>query len=430
LRVQERAARTANRPVPMRHRHLHTALASFAEEATWQLASVIADGVEVPFEVVEERGRRRDTPLYCYRPLTDRFVTERASLLTRVPAYPAAVRALEFEDGVGEYLRAQGETKVPTEPRSRADLTLRVFVSRIFSDADEFVLTQERFDRAWRELAAALHEGGAECVVVAPLLGVAIGSREVPLGDGLSLMAPEALDDAPRDALRITAERGVLAVVAHPERPGAPGAHATAVRRLERTVRALRLFDSPTPALGGVAWTRTGTGPWTVTGMQGGGRARGLLAVPATAEDELRAFCSLVDRRASRTAEIGWALDRYGMACDRAEPLEALSDVLLALRALLEPEGTASARLGGRLAALCAEPGGHGAVAAEVAQAVALERSAIGGLAGGPEGTDALVTRMGDHLRALLRDVLCGHLDADLRRLADRLVAQAALETS
>jgi len=118
------------------------------------------------------------------------------------------------------------------------------------------------------------------------------------------------------------------------------------------------------------------------------------------------------------------------MACDRGEPLEALSDVLLALRALLEPEGTASARLGGRLAALCAEPGGHGAVVAEVAQAVALERSAIGGLAGGPEGTDALVTRMGDHLRALLRDVLCGHLDADLRGLADRLVAQAALETS
>jgi len=45
LRVQERTARLANRPVPMRHRHLHTALASFAEEATWQLASVIADGV-------------------------------------------------------------------------------------------------------------------------------------------------------------------------------------------------------------------------------------------------------------------------------------------------------------------------------------------------------------------------------------------------
>ena len=28
------------------------------------------------------------------------------------------------------------------------------------------------------------------------------------------------------------------------------------------------------------------------------------------------------------------------------------------------------------------------------------------------------------HLRALLRDVLCGHLDSDLRSVADRLLAE------
>jgi hypothetical protein len=114
------------------------------------------------------------------------------------------------------------------------------------------------------------------------------------------------------------------------------------------------------------------------------------------------------------------------MACDRQSSLEALSDVLLGLRALLEPEGIASARLGGRLAALCAAPGDHGAVVNEVAQATALERSAIGGLAGAPDGTDALVTRMSEYLRALLRDVICGHLEPDLRGLADRLLAQAS----
>jgi hypothetical protein len=63
-------------------------------------------------------------------------------------------------------------------------------------------------------------------------------------------------------------------------------------------------------------------------------------------------------------------------------------------------------------------------VVAEVAHAVALERSAVGGLREAPEGTDALVTRMGEHLRALLRDVICGHLDPDLRVLADRLLEQ------
>jgi hypothetical protein len=410
----------------MRHRNLHAALAAFAEEAAWQLAAVVADGAEVPFEVVEERGRRRDTPLYCYRPLTDRFVTERVGVLTHLPAYPAAAQALSHEDGLGDYLRAQGETRVPVEPRARADAALRVFVSRIFSDSSDFVLTTERFDRAWRELAGVLQDGGAESVVVAPLVGVVLGSDEVALGDGLTLMRPDALEDPPADALRIAGDRGVLAVVAHADRPGAPGALATATRRLARMLSGLRLFDAAAPSLCGVAWTRTGTGPWAVTGMPSGGRPRGLLAVPAKGEDELRAFCSLVERRAPRSGEVAWALARHGMACDRPEAMEALTDVLLGLRALLEPEGPASSRLGGRIAALCAATGDHGAVVAEVAQAISLERSAIAGLGGAPEGTDALAERMREYLRALLRDVLCGHLDPDLRALADRLIAASA----
>jgi len=415
----------------MRHRHLHAALASFAEEATWQLASVIADGVEVPFEVVEARGSRRDTPLYCYRPLTARFVAERASILTRVPAYPAAAQALGAQDGVGDYLRTQGETHVPIEPRERADAALRVFVSRIFSDASEFVLTQERFDRAWRELASTLDDGAAESQVVAPLLGVVLATPEVAMGDGLTLLHPDELDDAPRDAVRLAGERGTLALVSHTERPGAPGAVATAVDRVRRAVRALRLYDAAAPALVGVAWTRTGTAPWSLAALPGGGgQPRGVLAVPETSEDELRAFCSLVDRRAPRSGEIAWALARHDMGCDRADPLDALSDHLLGLRALLEPEGVASGRLAGRIAALCAPRGDHDAVLAEVGQAVALERSAMNGLAGAPGGTEALVGRMSEYLRALLRDVLCGHLDADLRTLADRLISVPSPEAS
>jgi hypothetical protein len=429
LRGQEQRVRVANGSGPMRHRHLHAALASFAEEAAWQLASVIADGVEVPFEVVEARGRRRDTPLYCYQPLTQRFVTERVGILTRLPAYPAAAQALSREDCVGDYLRAQGETRVPVEPRARADAALRVFVSRIFSDASEFVLTQERFDRAWRELEGVLHAGGAASLIVAPLLGVALASEEVALGDGLTLVQPEALEDPPADAVRLAGEDGALAVVAHTDRPGAPGALSTAASRLERMLRALRLFDATTPALAGVAWRRTGTGPWALAPLRsGGGRPRGVLFIPAAAEDELRAFCSLVDRRAPRSGEVAWALARHGMGCDRTVALEALSDHLLALRALLEPEGIASARLGGRLAALCAAPGEHGTVVAEVAQAVALERAAIGGLGGAPEGTDALAQRMAEYLRALLRDVLCRHLEPDLRALADRLIEAPAAQ--
>ena len=45
---------------------------------------------------------------------------------------------------------------------------------------------------------------------------------------------------------------------------------------------------------------------------------------------------------------------RFELANDRARPSEALTDVLLALRALLEPEGPQTGRLAGRVAALCA----------------------------------------------------------------------------
>ena len=39
---------------------------------------------------------------------------------------------------------------------------------------------------------------------------------------------------------------------------------------------------------------------------------------------------------------------------------------------------------------------------------------------------DALVDEFSEHLRALLRDVLCGHLDPDLRAVADAILAEAA----
>ena len=114
------------------------------------------------------------------------------------------------------------------------------------------------------------------------------------------------------------------------------------------------------------------------------------------------------------------------MGCERLAPFEALTDYLLALRALLEPEGPSSGRLSGRLAAICAKPADRAALAERVAHSISLERAVIGGLAPAQPGVDALIDELVEHLRALLRDVLCGHLDSDLCGVADELLAQAA----
>lgn len=202
----------------------------------------------------------------------------------------------------------------------------------------------------------------------------------------------------------------------------------TARTRFRRLVSALRLFEAGTFALGPLAWARVNGGPWQLAPLGTSGRARVRTTLAAAQEDELRAFCSLVARRTPRAGEVAWALTRFELACERSAPFEALTDHLLALRALLEPEGAESGRLAQRLAAICARPHERAELAERIARTVALERTIVAGLTQPTAGADVLVEELAGHLRALLRDVLCGHLDSDLRSLADELLVETTAE--
>lgn len=409
----------------MRNRQLHAALSAFAQEAAWQLQSDTSEGADVPFEVVA--AGRRDSPLYCYRPLTGDFISERVSLLGQLPTYLPALGALLDCGGLEAYLESRGE-RAPRDTRERAESALRTFLGRVFEDSTDFVVEDSRLKRALHEIESAIYDNRAETVVIAPLLGLEIASPELALGNGLALVRGDAFgDDAPADAVWAPgADRPyLLAVLRWEAAPGdaAPVAHARV--RLRRLLTALRLFEAGSFAYGPLAWTRTGGGTWQPFALGTiGHRTDATLVVPAEQEDELRAFCSLVSRRTPRSGEIAWALRRFEMGCDRPVPAEALSDHLLALRALLEPEGPASGRLPGRLAALCATEDHRAALTRRVAHIADLERPVIGGLSVDPS-IDLLVAELSGHLRALLRDVLCGHLDPDLRGTADEILAEA-----
>src|SRR4051812_34567161 len=184
LRPKGQRAPPPNRSA-MRNRQLHAALAAFAEEAAWQLAADASEGAEVPFEVVA--AGRRDSPLYCYRPLTGDFITERVSLLGRLPSYLPALAALADCGRLDAYLENRGEP-VPRDSRERAESALRSFLGRVFEDSSDFVLSPDRLRRALGELESALYRGRTETVVIAPLLGLEVASTEVPLGDGLTLV--------------------------------------------------------------------------------------------------------------------------------------------------------------------------------------------------------------------------------------------------
>lgn len=415
----------------MRDRVLHEALTAFAAQAAERLSADTDRGAQVPFEVAERGGRRGGVgTFYCYRPLTGGFIGERIALLAELPAWPAAVRALGALDGVGDYLRARGEERVPAQPRERAAAALRVFLQDVFADAEDFSLVDEQLEAAWRRLYARVFEGRAETVVVVRVLGLTLACDELSLGDGVSLWRAGELAGAP-PALAPGEDpdehESVLAAVAVGEETGGPQPLAAARTRLRRLLTALRLYDRARPALDPLAWWREVDGAWVPLALGVAGAPQGTLALHPEAEDELRAFCSLVARRTPNAGELAWALRRHELGCERPSAAEGLTDHLLALRALLEPEGPAAGRLPGRLAALCALPGERAALAGRVAEATELERGVVAGLAGGRgAAAEALGAELADHLRALLRDVLCGHLQPDLRGLADELAAAEA----
>ena len=76
----------------MHNRALHDSLAAFVEEASWQLAEEISGGAEVPFELIDQG--RASAPLYCYRPLTGRFIADRSPELAKLPSYAPTVQGL------------------------------------------------------------------------------------------------------------------------------------------------------------------------------------------------------------------------------------------------------------------------------------------------------------------------------------------------
>lgn len=412
----------------MRDRALHAILEAFTADAAGQLSAETAAGAEIPFEIVGTEGRAGRVPLYCYRPLTDQFIDERLGLVSALPTYAPAARALAGLDRVAAYLSARGEPRVPAEPRERADAALRSFLGAVFAERSQFGFDPVRFELAYGELERALYDGQTVTTVIATLLGIALDHsiRELELGDGLSLIRGDAVDDAPAEAVwGDSGEPHVLAMLTVSQDPSRQPPLSLARARFRRLLTALRLYERGGYALGPLAWTRTDTGPWRPVPFGGSGRPRLLTMIGSAHEDELRAFCNLVARRTPPSGELAWALARFEMGCERLAPFEALSDHLLALRALLEPEGPTSGRLAARLSAICARPEERAAFAERTARTIALERAVIAGLAPAEPGADALVDELREHLRALLRDALCGHLAPDLVRLADELLAES-----
>ena len=414
----------------MRNRALHDALREFALEAAAHLTHELEQGAEIPFDVVEEPGGA--TVLYNYHPLTTEFIEQRWPELRELPAFGPATEALG--SGAQNYLRSQAASAAAAD----SEPALAAMLERIYADATSFGFPEERFERVYAEVEHALYKNTLRTAIVAPLYGFEMEHDRLDLGDGIFLIAGDKLD-APAAAVWSTpggeVEHGrspnVLCVLRRDVAADDPLPIAEARARFRRLLTALRLFKPGSAGFGPLAWARVDEGKWQpLSLMAGGGTGRGTPWVLDPEEGPELVELVEFTASASPTGRISWALGRFEMGCERADDTESLSDYLLALESLLDARDESSrATLTLRLAALCAEEGERRAVQRRVELAFALERWVMSGgganaylEAHGPDTPRTLVLELEQHLRALLRDVLCGYLGSDLRSAADDLL--------
>lgn len=408
----------------MRNPPLHRALHAFALEAAAELSRALEAGAELRFEV-EEPGA--DSPLYRYQPLTASFIAERWPALRALPTVEPAAQALGL--GAEAYLRVRGLSGEDAEP------ALQAMLERLWQDATDFAFPEERFDAVYAEVEGTLYQEAVRAEVIAPLRGVRMEDARLDLGDGLALVVEDALESPP-DA-RGRAGSPVPRVFLLLERSVAIDASlptAEARARFARLLTGLRLWGAGAVTFGSSGWARADAGVWRTVPLEGGGAARGEPLVIRSADaEELRLFLTEMGR-SGRSGRVAWALGRFDMGCGREKGIEALTDHLLALRALLDGDtdvGRASLSL--RVAALCAHHSGRRALQRRVELALSLEQFVIAGGTGeaylesvGVDAPEVLVLEIEDHLRALLRDVLCGYLGPDLRTAADEILLESA----
>jgi hypothetical protein len=413
----------------MRNRELHDALREFALETAAMLSTELDAGEELPYDVIEEPGT--GSVLYRYLPLTAAFIAARWDAIAAMPSARRAASALG--DGAEAYLRLRA---LPAA--DDAEPALRAMLDRLYEDATDFQFPEDRFERVYAEVERTLYEGTMRTAVVATVHGLVLESDRVDLGGGLMLARGDRIDApaeavwplAPGERERATGPNSVCALERDVE-ADSPLPAGEARIRFRRLLTAMRLFKPGRVALLGLGWGRADGGVWQPVPLALGGAGRGEpWVLTAGEEPELRELTELV-ARTRQPGRVAWALARFEMGCERSTDVEALSDHLLALQALLESDGDAGrASLSQRLAALCAEAPHRAQARRRLDAAFALERRAMAGGAIDPdleedeggETPHSLCAEIEQHVRALLRDVVCGYLGADLRALADDIL--------
>lgn len=410
----------------MRDFLLTESLKRLATEAATRLATLVATGDEIPFDVSADAGE--DSPFYSYVPLTGRYVADHAHELRALPSFVSA-RQAAMEAGVAaEYLEARGEA-VPADPSERAERMLVSFFSELWEGSNGFALDRDRLDEALATLDAESCDADDADVLIVPIVGLRMSMPRLQLPHGVRIVRADSIE-VPIEAMRSEGmgraawEPQFLAVAEQEPDEGAE----TALRQLQELISVMRMFKAGGLGLGPYAFAPTGADTWRRIATGAPATRPGGYRLSESEGAELIAFAAALEARPDPDSALTWAVGRFEMGCERESAMDGLSDHLLALRAVLEGHGPVGASLPMRAAALTADDSMDRIEARQrLEDALELERSLMNGRP--VEGAIELAAWTEEAVRRLLRQAALGELGEDLSATADEtLIANGLAE--
>ncbi len=412
----------------MRDPILNEALRRLAAEAATRFTTLVAGGDQVPFDVAEAAGPD-DAFFHSYVPLTGRYVRQREDELRSLPSFETARDAVDAAGVAAAYLELRGED-VPADAAARAARMLTVFLASLWDGCTEFALDRERLEGALAVLEAEAGEVDEAEYIAVPVAGLRLPVARLRLPHGVQIVREDVFA-APIEARRSEGmgrepwERQFFAIA----ELGEEAETATgALRQLHELITVLHLFKPGGVGLGPFAYAAAGEGGWRRVATGAPAARPGGYELDGEECERLATFATALEEQPDPSGPLAWAARRFELGCQRANAREALSDHLLALRAVLDGQGPVGASLPMRAAALVAEGSGDRlGVRERIEAAQELERAQMAG--GAVAEAAELAQWIEDSVRRILREAALGELGTDLNTAADETLIATGLDS-
>ena len=408
---------------------LDEALKRLAAEASTRFSSLVATGDEIPFDVAENNGD--SSHFYRYVPLTSRFIGAHIEELRSLPSYGPARGAIASSDVAAPYLESRG-IPVPSEPTRRAEEMIAVFITSLWEGTTEFSLDISRVEAALAGLEVQARDIREADVLMVPLIGFEMTPTEITLEGDIRIVQADSIE-APLEA---TSSDGTgrsawqTAYFALTDLESSEDGPRQAVSRLNGLIRALRLYKEGSVGLGPFGFAPVGEESWRRIETAVSPPRSGSYFLIESEVESLNELIIALAKESPAADRMEFAQKRFQYGCERENPVDALSDHLIAIRASLGGEGVIDAPLAARAAALITGEADDLRSRERVELALDLEQSLINGedlTSIGGESATYIAAWIEDSTRHILREAVLGHYGANLNVAAEETLITSGL---